>query len=263
MDNNTEKDEKPNFDEQVNNVSINELEKLKDDDVCDVSIDKARDDGKSLEEKQTIEKNKHKEKQTIEEDHRKQLSASYDVTEEYIKIRENQYREIHQNIKDIKIDEVSQEDVKEIAKKAKANTIESTINEIAEKMSKSIVNSIIDDDTLTFIKPDSLYIQKEQRDFYINITKKLYQWKYLINQNPKMIVGDLFIKKLFHDFNFKVYDPQINILEENFSGKNGYINFLRTVSELVTEEQKEAIDDLIHFIATNEINVVIESFFKL
>ncbi len=204
-----------------------------------------------------------KESSEKEELHRNQLIKSYEVEKEYILEREEAYKEIHDNLRDIDDSEVNEETMKKIAIQAKENTFTTTIEQLAYVMSSSIERGILNEETLQPITADSLYIQKEQQEFYKRTTIKLCQWKEKLENLPQEIIGDVYIKKLFEDFSFKVYSPNFNSLEKNLSGKDGYYNFLNTVKRLVNKEQREVIEDLIVNVKEKDVDMTIESFFRL
>ena len=253
--------------EQISTLDYEDMAQ-EDIDESEVSIEEFPDNTKNLEDfiigaKEEKAPAKKEEDSKREKLHRKQLVESYEVEEEYILEREEVYRGIHDNLKDIEDDEVNEETIKKIAIKAKENTFITTIEQLTYAMSASITRGISNDDTLEHIKSDSLYIQKEQQEFYKSTTEKLCQWKEKLENSPQEIIGDSYIKKLFEDFSFKVYSPNMNSLEEKLSGKDGYFNFLNTVKHLVSKEQRETIEDLMENISGKDIDITIESFFKL
>lgn len=257
----------PEMQKQMATMDYEDIEQEKNNQ-SEVFIEELPDSNKNIED--LISEKREKEQTAVAEEnsekeelHRKQLVESYEVEEEYILEREEVYKGIHDNLRNIEEGEVNEETIKKIAIKAKENTLITTIEQLTYAMSSSITRGVSNEETLEHIKSDSLYIQKEQQEFYKSTTRKLCQWKEKLENFPQEIIGDVYIKKLFEDFSFKVYSPNFNNLEKNLSGKDGYYNFLNIVKHLVNKEQRETIEDLIENVKEKDVDITIESFFKL
>jgi len=236
-----------------------------------VEILSDEDDDRELED--YVEKQKaHKKTNNNEEDGKKQknqehtkfLVEKYDVDEEYIIARQDEYEHICKAFQPIDEDEIDEDKIKEMAIGAKKNTEENAIDRISETMVRSIMKTIDEDMSLEPITSSGLYVQKEQMDFFLSVVAKINLWKEKINNNPQEIIEDKYIEKLFREFSYKVLKVNTLTLEEKLAGKNGFKNFAKMVKKFVKEDQAKAIDDMLVFLDENNIdNIQLEKVFKI
>lgn len=190
------------------------------------------------------------------------LSERFNKDEEYIMQRQDIYDSIPNRQK--VLGEVSEDDISELVEDAKSNQKKEFIDNITSLMGDSIVDNILEDITLEPITENSLFIQKEQKEFYTTTTEKISNWSHLIENEPEILINDVYIRKLLTSFDFKVVSPDLMDFERSFIGDRGFMNFLTRVSAYVPDEQSELIDSLILFIEKNNIEEIkIDKIFRL
>jgi len=195
------------------------------------------------------------------------LSKKFNIDEELIIMAEEKYKSISRGYEDIKAENVSKKDVEIWAREAKENKVRTTNEKIAMTIVSSIMKDISSSNKLEVIKSDSLYIQKEQSAFFLSVLDKINHWQEKINNAPEDIINNEYVKHLFsakEDYKLKVFKPNIMIYEENFSGKNGFNNFVNVAKQLVTEDQAKELEKIKEFVLSNNMeNIMLEKIFKL
>jgi len=230
------------------------------------------DDDKVLEdyvekEKSANKKNKSENKDSSEDKndkHTKFLVEKYDIDEEYIIARQGEYEHICKAFTPIDENNLDEEKMAEIAIGAKKSKENNALEQISETMVRSIMKRIDEDMSLEPITSTGLYVQKEQMNFFLGVVSKINLWKEKINNNPQEIIDDIYIKKLFKEFSYKVLKVNTLTLEDKFAGKNGFKNFAKMVKKFVKKDQAEAIDEMLAFLDENNIdNIQLENVFKI
>ena len=198
------------------------------------------------------------------------LSKKYGIDKETIAKKEEKYKELSKGFQKIDVNSLNEDDIKdnikEWAKSAREHEIEKTSNNLANYIAESVVEYIQNSKKLKPIKPNSFFIEKEQRDFFLSMLDKINNWEDKINNSPEEIAGDEFIGELLTDplLNFRVIKPDLLFYEKAFSGKNGFKNFMDVVKHFLSSSQKEGIEETKKFIYENNITMFkIEKIFKL
>jgi len=193
------------------------------------------------------------------------LSEKFNIDEELIIATEEKYKTLSEGYSKINIKNVGKKDVELWAKEAKEHKIKTTNEKIVEAIVNSIMRDISDNNTLEVIKSHSIYIQKEQTEFFLSILDKINHWKEKINNAPEDIIKNKYVNHLFsEDYKFKVFKPNMMMYEENFVSDDGLRNFINVVKQLVTIEQNKELEKIKEFILSNNIDTIrLEKIFKL